>query len=90
MRPVAKLGDDRGADTSDRPRYRRLHGGCESDYGETPMTIAIIIVVVVVLLVIVGRFLWVPSRNKKCSRCGQRTPLESEVCEHCGHVFHVR
>jgi hypothetical protein len=39
---------------------------------------------------LVGRFLWVPSRNKKCSRCGERTPLESEVCEHCGHVFHVR
>jgi predicted amidophosphoribosyltransferase len=54
------------------------------------MTIAIIVVLVVVAVFLVGRFLWVPSRNKKCSRCGQRTPLGSEVCEHCGHVFHVR
>jgi predicted amidophosphoribosyltransferase len=54
------------------------------------MTIAIVIVLVVVIAFLVGRFLWVPSRNKKCSRCGQRTPLNSEVCEHCGHVFHVR
>jgi transposase len=54
------------------------------------MTIAIVVMVVVLLLVLVGRFFWVPSRNKKCSRCGQRTSLESEVCEHCGHVFHVR
>ena len=54
------------------------------------MTIAIIVVVVVVAVVLVGRFLWVPSRRKKCSRCGERSPLEAEVCEHCGHVFHVR
>jgi hypothetical protein len=57
------------------------------------MTIAIIIVFVALVVTVgclVGRFLWVPSRNKKCSRCGERTPLESEVCEHCGHVFHVR
>jgi flagellar basal body-associated protein FliL len=54
------------------------------------MTIAIIVVLVVVAVVLVGRFLWVPSRHKKCSRCGERSPLEAEVCEHCGHVFHVR
>ena len=54
------------------------------------MTIAIIVVLVVVLVILVGRFLWVPSRYKKCSRCGARTSLNSEVCEHCGHVFHVR
>ncbi len=54
------------------------------------MTIAIVVVLLVVAVVLVGRFLWVPSRNKKCSRCGERSPLEAEVCEHCGHVFHVR
>jgi hypothetical protein len=54
------------------------------------MTIAIIVVVLVVGALVVGRLLWAPSRNKKCSRCGQRTPVASEVCEHCGHVFHVR
>jgi hypothetical protein len=54
------------------------------------MTIAIIVVLAVVIAFLVGRFLWVPSRYKKCSRCGERTPLESEVCQHCGHVFHVR
>jgi predicted amidophosphoribosyltransferase len=54
------------------------------------MTIAIIVVLLVVIAVLVGRLLWVPSRHKKCSRCGQRTSLKSEVCEHCGHVFHVR
>lgn len=54
------------------------------------MTIAIIVVLVVVVVFLVGRLLWVPSRYKKCSRCGERTALESEVCEHCGHVFHVR
>ena len=54
------------------------------------MTIAIIVLLVVVAVFLVGRFLWVPSRTKKCSRCGQRTPLGSEVCEACGHVFHVR
>jgi hypothetical protein len=54
------------------------------------MTIAIIVVLFVVVVFLIGRFLWVPSRNKKCSRCGQRTALKSEVCEHCGHVFHVR
>jgi transposase len=54
------------------------------------MTIAIIVVLIVVVALLVGRVLWVPSRNKKCSRCGQRTSLDSQVCEHCGHVFHVR
>jgi hypothetical protein len=54
------------------------------------MTIAIIVVLVLVAVFLVGRFLWMPSRYKKCSRCGKRTPLESEVCERCGHVFHVR
>ena len=54
------------------------------------MTIAIIVVLVLVAVLLVGRFLWVPGRYKKCSRCGARTPLNSEVCEHCGHVFHVR
>jgi predicted amidophosphoribosyltransferase len=54
------------------------------------MTIAIIVVLFVVVVFLIGRFLWVPSRNKKCSRCGKRTALKSEVCEHCGHVFHVR
>ena len=54
------------------------------------MTIAIIVVLVVVVVFLLGRLLWAPSRSKKCSRCGQRTSLESEVCEHCGHVFHVR
>jgi rRNA maturation endonuclease Nob1 len=54
------------------------------------MTIAIIVVVLLVVAFIVGRLFWVPSRSKKCSRCGERTPLDSEVCEHCGHVFHVR
>jgi predicted amidophosphoribosyltransferase len=54
------------------------------------MTIAIIVVSLVVVVFLVGRLLWVPSRNKKCSRCGQRTSLESEVCEHCGYAFHVR
>jgi rRNA maturation endonuclease Nob1 len=68
-------------------RYRRF-GAVQTS--EIRMTIAIIVVIVLVVVVIVGRFLWVPSRNKKCSRCGKRTALESEVCEHCGHVFHVR
>lgn len=54
------------------------------------MTIAIIVVLFVVVVFLVGRLLWVPSRNKKCSRCGERTALKSEVCEHCGHTFHVR
>ena len=54
------------------------------------MTIAIIVALVLVAVFLVGRFLWVPSRYKKCSRCGARTPLEAEVCERCGHVFHVR
>ena len=54
------------------------------------MTIAIIAVLLVVVVVLVGRFLWVPSRTKRCSRCGERAPLSSEVCGHCGHVFHVR
>jgi hypothetical protein len=54
------------------------------------MTIAIIVVAIVVVALVVGRLLWVPSRKKKCSRCGERSPLEAEVCEHCGHVFHVR
>lgn len=54
------------------------------------MTTAIIVVLVVVVVFLVGRLLLVPSRYKKCSRCGERTALESEVCEHCGHVFHVR
>ena len=54
------------------------------------MTIAIIIVLLVVGVFLAGRLLWVPSRNKKCSRCGERTALKSEVCEHCGHTFHVR
>ena len=54
------------------------------------MTIAIIVVVLVVVVFLIGRLLWVPSRNKKCSRCGQRTSLQSEVCEHCGRTFHVR
>jgi transposase len=55
------------------------------------MTIAFIVVLVVVIALLVGRLLlWVPSRYKKCSRCGERTPLKSEVCQHCGHVFHVR
>ena len=54
------------------------------------MTIAIIVVLVVVVAVFIGRLLWVPSRQKKCSRCGERSPVEAEVCEHCGHVFHVR
>ncbi len=54
------------------------------------MTIAIIVALVVVVAFLVGRLLWVPSRNKKCPRCGDRTPLKSEVCEHCGHVFHTR
>jgi hypothetical protein len=54
------------------------------------MTIAIIVALLVVVVFLAGRLLWVPSRNKKCSRCGQRTSLGSEVCEHCGHVFHVR
>lgn len=53
------------------------------------MTI-VIIVVLLVVVVLVGRLLWVPSRTKKCSRCGRRTSLGSEVCENCGHVFHVR
>jgi hypothetical protein len=70
--------------------YRRFRARCEADRGEVPMTIAIIVVLVVEVVLLVGRSLWVPSRNKKCSRCGQRTPLNSEVCEHCGHVFHVR
>ena len=43
------------------------------------MTIAIIVVLVVVAVVLIGRFLWVPSRRKKCSRCGARSPLEAEV-----------
>jgi hypothetical protein len=54
------------------------------------MTIAIIVVLLVVVIFLIGRLLWVPSRNKKCSRCGERSPLQAEVCEHCGHVFHVR
>jgi transposase len=54
------------------------------------MTIAIIVVVVLVVVFLVGRLLWVPSRTKKCSRCGERTSLNSEACENCGHVFHVR
>jgi len=58
------------------------------------MTVAIIIVVLVVVAFLVaflvGRSPWLPSRNKKCSRCGERTPLRSEVCEHCGYVFHIR
>ena len=54
------------------------------------MTIAIILVLLVVIVALVGRLLWLPSRSKKCSRCGERTPLKSEVCEQCGHVFHVR
>jgi rRNA maturation endonuclease Nob1 len=54
------------------------------------MTIAIIVVLLVVVVFLVGRLLWVPSRKKRCSRCGERTPVESEVCEHCGYVFHVR
>jgi rRNA maturation endonuclease Nob1 len=54
------------------------------------MTIAIIVALIVLVVFLVGRLFWVPSRSKKCSRCGQRTSLESEVCEHCGHVFHVR
>lgn len=54
------------------------------------MTIAIIVVLLVVFVFLVGRLLWVPSRKKKCSRCGQRTSLGAEVCEHCGHAFHVR
>ena len=54
------------------------------------MTIAIVVVLLVVAVVLVGRRFWVPSRNKKCSRCGERSPLQAEVCEHCGHVFHVR
>jgi ribosomal protein L37E len=54
------------------------------------MTIAIVVVLLVVAVVLLGRRLWVPSRNKKCSRCGERSPLQAEVCEHCGHVFHVR
>jgi hypothetical protein len=53
------------------------------------MTI-VIIIVLLVAVALVGRLLWMPSRNKKCSRCGQRTSLGSEVCKHCGHVFHVR
>ena len=56
----------------------------------TIVSIVIIAVLVVVVVLLAGRLLWVPSRNKKCSRCGERTPLKSEVCEHCGHVFHVR
>lgn len=54
------------------------------------MTIAIVVVLLVLLVALVGRLLWVPSRSKKCSRCGERTALKSEVCEHCGHTFHVR
>jgi hypothetical protein len=54
------------------------------------VTIAIIVVLFVVIALLVGRLLWVPSRTKKCSRCGERTRLDSEVCQHCGHVFHVR
>jgi hypothetical protein len=72
---------------SDPRRYRRL-GAVHTS--EIRVTVAIIVVIVLVIVVIVGRFLWVPSRKKKCSRCGKRTALESEVCEHCGHVFHVR
>jgi hypothetical protein len=68
-------------------RFRVRH---TADRVQVRMTIAIIVVVVLIVVFLVGRLLWVPSRNKKCSRCGQRTPLESEVCEHCGHVFHVR
>jgi len=37
------------------------------------MTIAIIVVLVLVAVFLVGRFLWVPGRYKKCSRCGART-----------------
>ena len=54
------------------------------------MTIAIIVVLVLVVVFFVARQFWVPSRKKKCSRCGERTSLNSEVCESCGHVFHVR
>ncbi len=54
------------------------------------MTIAIIVVLVVVVAFFVGRQFWVPSRHKKCSRCGERASLNAEVCENCGHVFHVR
>jgi hypothetical protein len=71
-------------------RYRPVREQREADRGEVGMTIAVIFVLVVVIVFLVGRFLWVPSRNKKCSRCGERTRLESEVCENCGHVFHVR
>jgi hypothetical protein len=77
-------------DASDPRRYRPFRARCDADRREVPMTIAIIVVVLVVAVFLVGRLFWVPSRNKKCSRCGERTPLESEVCEHCGHVFHVR
>jgi hypothetical protein len=77
-------------DVSGRRGYRPFSARCEPNRGEIRMTIAIIVVLVVVLVILVGRFLWVPSRYKKCSRCGARTSLESEVCEHCGHVFHVR
>ncbi len=54
------------------------------------MTIAIIVVLVVVVVFFVGRQFWVPSRHKKCTRCGERASLNAEVCENCGHVFHVR
>jgi predicted amidophosphoribosyltransferase len=54
------------------------------------MTIAMILVLAVVIAFLVVRLLWVPSRYKRCSRCGKRTPLKSGVCEHCGYTFHVR
>jgi uncharacterized paraquat-inducible protein A len=81
-------------DESDPRRYRPFGARREANRGEVRMTVAIILIVAVVVLVVaaflVGRSRWLPSRNKRCSRCGQRTPLKSEVCEHCGYVFHVR
>jgi hypothetical protein len=77
-------------DASDPRRYRPFSAQYEADRSEVRVTIAIIVVLALVIIFLVGRRFWVPSRNKKCSRCGERTPLKSEVCEHCGHAFHVR
>ena len=77
-------------DASDPRGYRPFSARCEASRREARVTIAITVVLALVIVFVVGRLFWVPSRNKKCSRCGERTRLDSEVCQHCGHVFHVR
>jgi hypothetical protein len=54
------------------------------------LTAIIVLIVLGVAGYLAFRQFWVPSRNKRCPRCDERTTVGTESCPACGYTFHVR